>query len=304
MLERAIAGRGAFRRFKDALFEFPELQEAWFRFSDVRMQRRAIDFLVDEGLVDEAERACALAEQNDPPVGEGPRVADARDVAAAVAADLHGLYGERLVDVVLYGSQARGDAHPDSDVDLAVILDEVASPWEELRRMDDVLWRHTVESGLTVWPLRSRARHGSSRGGHLCERPRPTAFASGERSDRRRRRPSRPGAGGCPAPRRQPFRRPSRVPCVLRGVLRGGRPRCFTSGRRGPSTAVSCPPLADFSCANGAWTTERAGCSGHSSSASQADYGLADVPDQEARRAVADAEAVVEIIEAWLEAEH
>jgi uncharacterized protein (UPF0332 family) len=37
---------------------------------------------------------------------------------------------------------------------------------------------------------------------------------------------------------------------------------------------------------------------------SQADYGLADVPDQEARRAVADAEAVVELIEAWLEAEH
>lgn len=37
---------------------------------------------------------------------------------------------------------------------------------------------------------------------------------------------------------------------------------------------------------------------------SQADYGLAGVPDQEARRAVDDAEAVVEIIEAWLEAIH
>jgi uncharacterized protein (UPF0332 family) len=36
----------------------------------------------------------------------------------------------------------------------------------------------------------------------------------------------------------------------------------------------------------------------------QADYGLAEVPDQEARRAVDDAAAVVEIIEAWLEAEH
>lgn len=28
LLERAIAGRGAFRRFKDTLFEFPELREA------------------------------------------------------------------------------------------------------------------------------------------------------------------------------------------------------------------------------------------------------------------------------------
>jgi predicted nucleotidyltransferase len=67
-----------------------------------------------------------------------------------VAADLRRLYGDRLVEVVLYGSHARGDAHPDSDVDLAVILDHVVSPWEELRRMDEVLWRHTLDSGLTV----------------------------------------------------------------------------------------------------------------------------------------------------------
>jgi uncharacterized protein (UPF0332 family) len=37
---------------------------------------------------------------------------------------------------------------------------------------------------------------------------------------------------------------------------------------------------------------------------SQADYGLADVPDEEAHRAVDDAEAVVRTIAAWLEAEH
>jgi predicted nucleotidyltransferase len=98
------------------------------------------------------------------PIGEGPGAGDAREVAAAVAADLHRLYGERLVDVVLYGSHARGDAHPDSDVDLAVILDHVASRWEELRRMDDVLWRHTLATGLTVsaTPI-SRATWAESR---------------------------------------------------------------------------------------------------------------------------------------------
>jgi uncharacterized protein (UPF0332 family) len=37
---------------------------------------------------------------------------------------------------------------------------------------------------------------------------------------------------------------------------------------------------------------------------SQADYGLADVPDEEARLAVEDAESAVGIIAAWLEAEH
>lgn len=150
LLQRAIAGRGAFRRFKDTLFEFPDLRERWFRFRDTRVQRRAIEFLVDEGLVDQAAADMALVALEDPPVGEAEPSVDARNVAAAVAVDLRELFGSRLVDVVLYGSQARGDCHPDSDIDLAVILDEVVSPWEELRRMDEILWRHTLWSGVTV----------------------------------------------------------------------------------------------------------------------------------------------------------
>ena len=34
LLDRAITGRGAFRRFKDTLFEFPELRDQWFRFRE------------------------------------------------------------------------------------------------------------------------------------------------------------------------------------------------------------------------------------------------------------------------------
>lgn len=150
LLDRAIAGRGAFRRFKDTLFEFPEVRQAWFRFRDTRMQRRAIEFLVDEGLAGCGDAEAALAELDDASVGDTPGVGDPRELAEAVAADLRRLYGERLVDVVLYGSQARGDAHPHSDVDVAVILDDVASPWDELRRMDQILWGHTLASGLTV----------------------------------------------------------------------------------------------------------------------------------------------------------
>lgn len=149
-LQRAITGRGAFRRFKDALFELPELREAWFSFQERRMRRRAIEFLVDEGLVGDASADRVLDELEDAPLDEGGVPADPHQVAAAVAADLRQLYGERLVTVVLYGSQARGDAHPDSDIDLAVVLDEVISPWKELRTMDDVLWRHSVSSGVTI----------------------------------------------------------------------------------------------------------------------------------------------------------
>ena len=46
-------------------------------------------------------------------------------VRAAIAeakARLVALYGDRLGRVILYGSRARGEARPDSDVDLLVVL--------------------------------------------------------------------------------------------------------------------------------------------------------------------------------------
>jgi len=36
--------------------------------------------------------------------------------------ELHQLWGNRLEAIYLYGSQARGDAHPDSDVDVLAVL--------------------------------------------------------------------------------------------------------------------------------------------------------------------------------------
>jgi predicted nucleotidyltransferase len=36
--------------------------------------------------------------------------------------DLGAIYGDEIHAVYLYGSQARGEAHPDSDVDILVIL--------------------------------------------------------------------------------------------------------------------------------------------------------------------------------------
>ncbi|HLQ04394.1 MAG TPA: UPF0158 family protein [Verrucomicrobiae bacterium] len=150
LLKRAIAGRGAFRRFKDTLVEYPQLRQAWFAFHDARMKRRAIEWLADTGLVDGDAAERALAEVPEPELSELGGAFDAEETARAVAADLRAIYGPRLRRVVLFGSYARGDADDGSDLDLAVVLDRVNDPWAEIARMDDILWRHTLSTGVIV----------------------------------------------------------------------------------------------------------------------------------------------------------
>lgn len=47
LLGVAIDGKGAFRRFKDVLLDYPEEEEKWFRFKDDRMEQRALEWLDD-----------------------------------------------------------------------------------------------------------------------------------------------------------------------------------------------------------------------------------------------------------------
>jgi predicted nucleotidyltransferase len=163
LLDRAISGRGAFRRFKDTLFEFPDVREAWFAFHDRRTQRRAVEWLLDQGLVDEGQAMAAQDRLQDPDLPGLGGPFDPDEVAAAVAADLRKLYGGRLHKVVLFGSWARGDADDESDLDLLVVLDSMESPFVEIDRMSDVVWRHAQEQGvaISVVPVRAEEERGS-----------------------------------------------------------------------------------------------------------------------------------------------
>ena len=37
--------------------------------------------------------------------------------------DVHEIYGEKLKTIILYGSYARGDFRPDSDIDIMILVD-------------------------------------------------------------------------------------------------------------------------------------------------------------------------------------
>ncbi|MCE0765911.1 UPF0158 family protein [Pseudonocardia kujensis] len=143
LLDRALNGRGAFRRFKNTLFEFPEVRDQWFRFRDARARRRALTWLADAGLVDPEAAELAAAAYPDPsPENE--------DLPATVATELATHYGDRLHQVLLVGPWASGEGSVESELDLLVVLEDLQSPWAELRAVESVLWRHTERSGITV----------------------------------------------------------------------------------------------------------------------------------------------------------
>ena len=80
---------------------------------------------------------------------------DLISLLADLRAALGDLYGDRLVELLLYGSQARGDTHAESDVDVLVVLDGPVQPGREIRRMGDVRTRLGMqhEQALSLLPV-------------------------------------------------------------------------------------------------------------------------------------------------------
>jgi uncharacterized protein (DUF433 family) len=68
---------------------------------------------------------------------------------------IQALYGDRLKQVVLYGSCARNEATLDSDIDLAIVLAGEVVPSKEIDRMIDAITDINLEHGvlLSVYPV-------------------------------------------------------------------------------------------------------------------------------------------------------
>lgn len=71
-------------------------------------------------------------------------------VLAKFRAALNEMYGARLERVVLFGSQSRGDARPDSDYDVAVFLngtEKTFDRWAELHKLAALRVKFLDETG-------------------------------------------------------------------------------------------------------------------------------------------------------------
>lgn len=64
--------------------------------------------------------------------------------------ELQSLYGDNLVSVILYGSQARGEANKDSDIDVLVVLNEMSSPFIEIDKMVDIIHGHLLKDNELI----------------------------------------------------------------------------------------------------------------------------------------------------------
>ncbi len=64
-------------------------------------------------------------------------------------------YGDRLKGLVVFGSRARGDASPDNDLDVAVILAGDVDLYGEKTALADLAYDAIVETGVHVqaWPV-------------------------------------------------------------------------------------------------------------------------------------------------------
>jgi predicted nucleotidyltransferase len=71
-----------------------------------------------------------------------------RELLEAIKRRLVEHYGSRLKGVLLFGSEARGEAGDDSDVDLMVLLDGPVDPGREIREMTSGIYDLQIERGF------------------------------------------------------------------------------------------------------------------------------------------------------------
>lgn len=63
-------------------------------------------------------------------------------------------YGDRLRGLFLFGSRARGDNRPDSDYDVAVVLnDPDAVLWREQDHLADIAYESMLAQGIHIQPV-------------------------------------------------------------------------------------------------------------------------------------------------------
>jgi len=72
------------------------------------------------------------------------------EIAGKAREDFERIYGNRLRGIYLYGSAARDQLTPDSDIDIAVVLDNLTSRYAEIKRTSKIGSDLTLETSTLI----------------------------------------------------------------------------------------------------------------------------------------------------------
>lgn len=75
---------------------------------------------------------------------------DIKPIITKVKEELKNSYQQELVSLILFGSQARGEANQDSDIDILVILNRPVNPVIEIKRNIDKLTELSLENNKEI----------------------------------------------------------------------------------------------------------------------------------------------------------
>jgi uncharacterized protein len=99
---------------------------------------------------DPSRGVCPMTSQQIPDYLRVKTPDELHDILSELRQGLEALYEDHLAGLYLYGSYARGDARPGSDLDVLGVLHVMDSPTEEIERTSRLCAEISLEHGITI----------------------------------------------------------------------------------------------------------------------------------------------------------
>ena len=120
---------------------------------------------MNEGQKDKILKSSLRSRRKNSKINKGNGMADnIKKILSELKKGLVEIYGDQLKAVYLYGSYARGDAHPpDSDIDVMIVLKGEFDYWEMDRRSSELVAALSLENDVLIsTKLVSERKYSSS----------------------------------------------------------------------------------------------------------------------------------------------